>query len=317
MTIRYAVLLFALIVVAVLCFQPIPPAPAQLLEPPPRYDQYLFPQKIALLSAETNGLVTNMPYVPQDFVKKDALLVHLDSDLVDIEIERYQAQIDMDTGIQKAEILLNFRRESLTIAQELYSTILEKTDNPDNDIRVGSWKELQEAKQLFEDAELEETRARLALKDLDLSIRRFKKNKQQLEIRAPWDGVLVKFTSIKDVPSLSQYKQVEVGEMVQAGQPVVALMKVDKLKVLYHLPVALLPRVSLNQKAIVKIKGLENEPIDARVSYINPRVTQGETVDVEVEFDNPLVLDDQAPKGVYRYKYRPGVWAAAELVFDN
>ena len=316
MTIKYAVLLLALFGAAVLCFQPISSAPAQV-QPQLRYDQYLFPQKIALLSAETNGLVTNMPYEPQDFVKKNDLLVQLDSDLVDIEIERYQAQIEMDTGIQKAQILLRFRRESLTITETLYSIVLESTDDPNNDIRVGSWKELQEAQQLFEDAELEDTRARLALKDLQLSVRRFQKNKEQLDIRAPWDGVIVKFTSIKDVPSLNQFKQIEVGEMVQAGQPVVALMKVDTLKVLYKLLVALLPRVSLNQKAKVTIKGLENEPIDARVAYINPRVTTGETVDVEVEFANPLVLDDQAPQGVYRYRFRPGMWAAAQLIFDN
>ena len=316
MTLRYAVLLLALCAAGILCFPSPSLAPAQN-SAQPRYDQYLFPQKVVLLGAETNGLVVGMPFESQDFVKKDDLLVQLDPDLVDIEIERYQAQIDMDTGIQKAAILLKFRRESLTIAEKLYSIILESTDDPNNAIRVGSWKELQEAQQLFEDAELEDTRARLALKDLNLSLRRFQKNKEQMDIRAPWDGVMVKFTSIKDVPSLNQFRQVEVGEMVQAGQPVVALMKVDTLKVFYKLPVAQLPRVSLHQRAKVTIKGFENEPLDARVSYINPQVSAGETVDVEVEFANPLVLDDQAPQGVYRYRFRPGMWAAAELVFDN
>jgi len=316
MTIKYAVLLLALLGAVVLCFQPISSAPALVL-PQLKYDKGIFPQKTALLSAETSGLVTSMPYEPQDFVKKDDLLVQLDSDLVDIEIERYQAQIEMDTGIQKAAILLKFRRESLTITETLYSIILESTDDPNNDIRVGSWKELQEAQQLFEDAELEETRARLALRDLHLSVRRFQKNKEQLDIRAPWDGVIGTYSSIKDVPSINEVKQVEVGEMVQAGQLVVALMKVDRLKIPYRLPVLQLPRISLNQKAKITVEGFVNEPIDGRVTYISPRITQGDIVDVEVEFVNPLVLDDQAPKGVYRYRFRPGMKAAVEFVFEN
>jgi len=316
MIIRYAVLLLALFAVVIFCCPSLSSAPAQI-PPQRRYDQQIFPQKTVLLSAEAGGLVTSLPFNPQDFVKKDDLLVQLDSDLVDIEIERYQAQIDMDTGIQKAEILLKFRRESLTIAEKLYSIVLERTDDPNNDIRVGSWKELQEAQQLFEDAELEDTRARLALKDLHLSLRRFQKNKEQLDIRAPWDGVIVKFSSLPDIQSVVQSRQVEAGEMVQAGQPVIALMKVDTLKTVIQLPVAQLPRVSLNQSARVTVQGFDNEPMEGRVSYINPKVTAGATVNVEVAFANPPVFNDQAPPGVYRYRFRPGMSAAVELIFGN
>jgi len=317
MTIRYAVLLLVIFVAAVLCFQPTSSAPAQVQPQLQFVGQQLFPQKVALLGAEASGLVTSMPYEPQDFVKADDLLVQLDADLVDIEIERVQAQIEMDEGIRNAEIVLNFRRENLNTAQDLYNIILDSSDDPNNAIRVGSWKELQEAKQLFELAELEDTRARLALKELHLNLRRFQKNKEQMEIRAPWDGVIVKFSSLIDIPSVVQSRQVEADEMVQAGQPIVALMKVDILKTVFQLPVTELPRVSLNQKAKVTIQGFANETIDARVSYINPKVNAGMTVDVEVEFANPPVFDDQAPQGVYRYRFRPGMGVSVELIPDN
>ena len=154
----------------------------------------------------------------------------------------------------------------------------------------------------------------MVLKGLEYDLQRNITLLQKHAIRAPWDGVLAKFSSIKDVINLDQHRQVGVGEMVQAVvQPVLALIKVDYLRFNERLPVQELPNVQLGQKARVFVEGY-NEPVEAQVVFINPIIGSANQFSIEVEFANPLLSVEDKPKGTYRYRFRPGLGARMELI---
>ncbi len=269
--------------------------------------EILRPQKVVVLSAEVSGVITKMPFEFQDFVREGDLLVQLDSSLVEIEIKKIQVQIEMDTGIEEADIRLQYQKEYLDQVKKLAQKKISGTS-------VSAPKELNEAQQAHDLALLGDTKARLVLEGLKYDLQRNMILLQKHAIRAPWDGVLAKFSSIKDVINLDQNRQVGVGEMVQAVvQPVMALIKVDYLRFIERLSVRELPNVQLGQKARLFVEGY-NEPVEAQVVFISPIMNTTDTFSIELEFANPLLNVEDKPKGTYQYRFRPGLGARMELI---
>jgi len=264
-------------------------------------------QKVVILSAEVGALVTKIAHEPQDYVQKGRQILQLDDHMVKIEITAAQAQIAMDTSIDEARIRLEYAAANLKIIQEMYDTILESG-------RVGSPKELQEAKERKELTELEHKKAMLNMKLLKLRLRQQEKLLEKHSICAPMDAVIVPFSSVKGVPVVENAKRVEVGEMVQATQPVAALMKVDVLRVSLPRPVEQLDQVRLGQKAKVYVQGAAEEAIPATVVFKSPTVASTGQFNLEMEFANPAIDNKKLGKGVYPYKFRPGMRARVELL---
>jgi len=92
---------------------------------------------------------------------------------------------------------------------------------------------------------------------------------------------------------------------------VMAMMKVDRLRVSYSDAAERLEPVQLGQKALVYVKG-DQEPIAATVVYKSPTITVGELT-LEVEFANPPLKNRSGQRGLYRYRYRPGMKARVEI----
>jgi multidrug resistance efflux pump len=269
-------------------------------------------QEVAVMPAEQPGLIVRMPVGPQDFVKEGEVLVQLDPNLVKLEIENIQSQIALSTKEEAAAVRLQYSRDNFKIIKELYDTKI----GGDEQIRVGTEKELKEAEQQMKLMELGLRDARLEMKQLQISLQQMRKRLSQMSIRAPWDGVIVPFFSIKNVPQLETSKPPTVGEMLTTGQAVIAMMKVDVLKVQSEVSEKQLDTLYLGKPAKVYIPFDSKEAIPAQVVFISPTVDSTGVVPFEVEFTNPKLKTATAGRfgrGVYQYRFRPGMKARVEL----
>jgi len=276
-----------------------------------RFARFVHAQKVAVMPAEVPGLIMRMAFEPQDFVGKGEVLVQLDPNLVLLEIENIRSQIALSTKEEAAAVRLQYAKDNYAIIKKLYDTKIGK----DEKIRVGTEKELKEAEQQKKLMELGERDARLEMKQLQIQLQQMRKRLSQMSIRAPWDGVIVPFFSVKNVPQLEQSKPPAAGEMVTTGQAVIAMMKVDILKVQSEVKVAQLGRMYLGKPAKVYIPYDAKEGIPAKVVFISPAVDSTGVVPFEVEFENPALSSTggQKGRGFYRYRFRPGMKARVEV----
>ena len=264
-------------------------------------------QKVVVLRADQPGVIREMSFEPQDFVKQGDVLVQLDSKLAEFEVEKLKAQQELNTLLEKAKIRQAYAADNLKIVTELYNTKISGD-------RVGSPKEMREAEQTFELSKLESSDAQLEIRMLEINLAQWQKRLEQHTIMAPWDGVVVPFSSIKNVPDIVSVKQSEPGEAVRVGQAVVAMMKVDRLRVPWSISVSYLDKVKPGQAARVYVPRNSTEPIAAEVVYVSPTVETTGKFSFEVEFANPQRQREGELSEFYRYRYRPGMSARVELV---
>ncbi|RIK71937.1 MAG: hypothetical protein DCC67_19945 [Planctomycetota bacterium] len=111
------------------------------------------------------------------------------------------------------------------------------------------------------------------------------------ETVAPFDGVI-------------DARHVAPGEYVQVGQPLITLVRADRLRFTAGVPESKAGSVAAGQRVLIRTGG-RKEPIDATVSRVSPTVTQTSRA-VRIEADVPNEgLDLQA-----------GQFAEAEIVVD-
>ena len=272
------------------------------------YD-FVKPQHVVVLSAEQPGVLLRIAAEPQDFVRAGELLVQLDPNLVELEIAKTEAQLRWNTDRQKAIIRRAYAQENFDIVDQLFETQIGST-------RVGSPKERSEAAQVLDLAGLEATDALREFRLLEIALQQWHKRRAQMQLRAPWDGVVVSFTSVKPSPQLENAKRPEVGESVQVGQPLAALMKVDRLRVPWWIEVNQLERVRLGQPVRVYVPEDTAEPLAGELVFISPTVDSANRVALEVEFANPPArVQPSGPpaRSWYPYRLRPGMSARVDL----
>ena len=129
------------------------------------------------------------------------------------------------------------------------------------------------------------------------------------------NGVVVPLDSVVEYRD-QMVKQPEVGEMVSAGSAVTAMMKVDRLHVSATLSTDMLDRVYLGQKANVYVRGFGPAPFPGKIIYISPTLNFMDDFSIKVELENPEIAWQDLPKGAYRYKFRPGMGARVDIIFE-
>jgi multidrug efflux pump subunit AcrA (membrane-fusion protein) len=131
------------------------------------------------------------------------------------------------------------------------------------------------------------------------------------------DGVIVSLASVDEILQVAnlKVKPSEVGETVQVGKPIIAMMKVDKLRLRKTLPITQQGDVRLGQSVDVFIEDVVNKKVTGQVVYISPTINSAtQTFEVKVEIDNPLVENYQKlSQSDYRYLFRPFIKAYAKL----
>lgn len=120
------------------------------------------------------------------------------------------------------------------------------------------------------------SQARSQLEEIDAQLR-------DLRSIAPFDGVIM-------------YKFIEVGDTVQAGQPLVVFAHTHFLRIRAEVPARLVPQLQIGQIMPARLD-VGNTPVQARVSQIFPEASR-ERHTVTVKFDLP----SNAPGG-------PGMYA--------
>jgi len=277
--------------------------------------QYLKPQKVVILSAAADGIITNIAYTPQDFIRQGETLIQLDDDLVKLQIDSLKVKIKLSVEIdaKDADIRYQFARDNLDIVQQMYKEKIGES-------RVVSEKELKEAIQTKEIAELGPPKAALGKKLLEIELKQNQKLLEKHAVKAPDDGVLVRFDSVTNLED-SKLKEPQVGEMVKAGQPLAALMKVDRLSVTVPKDAGDLDAVRLGQKAVVYVDNGRDQAqkVPGEVVFKSPTVVGAvQRFHIEVEIKNPPLDGEDQSRGIYRYRFRPGMKVThVELVEDN
>jgi HlyD family secretion protein len=100
------------------------------------------------------------------------------------------------------------------------------------------------------------------------------KNLREAKLYAPQDGFLTG-------------KNFEVNEFIDVNLPLVRLLKLDPLKIVVKIPEMWANKVSLNQKADITVRALDDAAFKGTISAISPALDpQTRTLDVEIRVPN-------------------------------
>lgn len=270
------------------------------------YPSVVQAQSVVVLSSSVDALVVDTLQGPQDYVSKGENLITMDSDVIEMEIESLEAQQTLSTAHKDAAVRLQYSKDNLEIVEKLRKTEI-------GDYKGASSKEVKEARQAYDLAVLGKTKADLEMKMLDLKLKNARKQFKMHSIEAPVDGVIIPFKALVKELGGREPKRVEVGEMVVRGQPAIAMIKVDRLRVDKLIPAVHIDKVRLGQSARVFIKGSGAEAIAAKIVYISPYILATGDFRIEVEFENPRVDIKDKPVGTYPFKFRHKMKARVEI----
>lgn len=267
-------------------------------------------QRVVVLSMAVDGIISRLAHEPQEFVKKGDLLLQLDAKRIELEVKSLRKQLELNRTVDlpQARIRFKYSCDNLEIVEELYNTKI-------GNARAASEKERKEAVQSKDIAELELERIRMQRQMLELKLRQNQDLLDRHTLRAPMDGVIVPFSSVKNLEARN-LKQLQVGETVQAYTPAMAMMKVDRLRVRRTLPIVRLADVRLGQTVDICVDREDSKPVPAVIVYISPTIYYGaQKFDIKVELANTLLKDHQrlAP-GAYPYCFRDGMRAWVKLI---
>jgi membrane fusion protein (multidrug efflux system) len=196
----------------------------------------LAPVQGAMLSADADGIVANIPVESGSAVKAGDLLVEFDTKVEVAQLAAAEARASLSQ--------VNFER-----AKELFAN--KTSSKSEFDVAEASLKQVQ--------AEVAAIRAQIAKK----------------QVRAPFDGRV-------------GIRQVNVGQFVGRGQPLLPLQKLDPIYVNFSVPQRQLHDLNLGQKVEVIIDAFENTPFQGEITAINSEVDSAtRNVSVQATLANP------------------------------
>jgi membrane fusion protein (multidrug efflux system) len=112
-------------------------------------------------------------------------------------------------------------------------------------------------------------------------------------IRAPFEGRL-------------GIRQVNLGEVLESGQPIVSLQRLDPIFVNFQLPQQEVHRLATGLTVRVTIESLGELTLEGKVSAVNPEVdSRSRNITVQATLQNP----DE--------RLRPGMFAAVEMILPE
>jgi membrane fusion protein (multidrug efflux system) len=222
-----------------------------------------------------------------DRLVKGGFVAQRDFDAADSTMETATASLDAtrrrllqsEREIQQAEAELRSRRLAVDQAQQRVAearAALARTESGRHQIAI------RDAESSRAEAQLREARADLAHADLQL---------QYTEVRAPGAGIVSKRT-------------VELGQIVQTGQPLLAIVPLHEVWVVANFKETQLARVHPGQRAEITVDGLPGKKFvgtvhsisagtGARFSLLPPENATGNWVKVVQRIPVKILLDDR------------------------
>jgi RND family efflux transporter MFP subunit len=219
------------------------------------------------LKSDANGRVKMSSLDVGRRVFRNDVLVQIDTSDVDIEIERIRNELT--AAKKKTEIGSTLRAEVLNARDSL--------DNAERQAKVGNLSavDLEKQRRLFQQLEqrmeLEEVALKLALDNLENSLRAKQRERDKMTITAPLDGVVTAISTRE-------------GDLISSNTPIATIMTVTRT-IEAKLSEENFSRIKLGQKASVRFLTFGDQPYSAVISKVLPNadaVTQRYTVFLDV-----------------------------------
>lgn len=267
----------------------------------------LAPQDRAVLSAKVMGRVEAMLVDLGTPVRQGDLLVQMQKR--DFELRRQQAEAALWQARARLGLALTGEEdkaepEKTSLAKEAKAVLGEATKSrerlmklremgivPDADVEAAE-AQYQVAVNRYEEA-MHEAKNRIATlrqrkAEYDLAEQELK----DTEVRAPFDGVV-------------EQRQTSAGEFLNLATPIIAVVRIDPIRVRLEISEKDAPRIRLEDKVYVRVEGLEQR-LEGRVTRLSPVISAGNRMLV-AEADLPN------PSGILR----PGSFAKADIVVNE
>ena len=224
------------------------------------------------ISSEADGKVSRILADLGDRVKAGQVLVQIDSEKQQYSYEQQQAalaralaqygatetkslpEIEKTPEAQRANADLVQATQAFDRAAELFKRTLISQQALD-DARAAL-----QSKQATYDAALQNAKnLRASIRASEATMKLAGRQLRDTEIRAPFDGFVEK-------------RLVNLGELVKSQTPVMAVVRLDPLKVTAEIPEKMAPWISVNQPVDLQVDAYRERKFTGKVSRISPGV---------------------------------------------
>lgn len=156
--------------------------------------------KKSKIASESSGIAKNINFEVGQKVKKDELIVQIDSDILDAQIKASKSAVNMYT-VQLKNAKKNFER---------FSALLEKKSI---------------AQKIYDDSKLEYDVANENLISANAKLNELIIQKSKKQIKAPFSGVIVE-------------KNINTNEWLNQGSQVATIVNTQDLEIIFNLPIS-------------------------------------------------------------------------------
>ena len=221
------------------------------------------PNRISIVGAEVEGLVTALPVRQGDYLKTGTLICQLNDDTLQLELRAAEgkleslkaavkiAKADLDRWTREKERVAKLQSAYRANAKEVYDTLADFL-MAENRVR--------EAEQ-----DVVEQNAQAELKQIEIA---------KTRIGAPFDGYVTALHT-------------EVGQWLQRGGQVVEIIDLETVLVRVDAPESAIVHIQVGDEVRVKLDAL-NKTVTGHVKYVIPQAhEQARTFPVDIAIANP------------------------------
>ena len=171
--------------------------------------------KKSKIASESSGVAKKINFEVGQKVKKDEVLVQIDSDILDAQIKASQSAVNM-YEVQLKNAKKNFER---------YSALLEKKSI---------------AQKVFDDAKVEYDVANENLVSAKAKLNELTIQKSKKVIKAPYSGVIVE-------------KDINLNEWLNTGNSVATIVNTEDLEITFNLPISFINGLKIGEEYDVEV----------------------------------------------------------------
>jgi len=245
---------------------------------PVEFSGILTPYQTVNVYSQQTGHATQVTVSVGDKVKAGQLLVKIDSRELNAQLAEAEASMrSVEDQASQAQVGISTAKANLELAQKSYDRIsaLYKTqavpknqmDDAQNKLELAqsAYQNAKTQYQLLSGSGLAQAKARIELIQVQIS---------NTTIASPIDGVVTN-------------KNVNPGELVTTGSPVMTVADTSTLKLQGTVSQDAVPLMSLGQKVQVRVDGLPNVKYEGTITQIGPvAVSTGQYFPVVVSLEN-------------------------------
>jgi membrane fusion protein, multidrug efflux system len=224
------------------------------------------------ISSEADGKVSKILADLGDRVTAGQVLIQLDREKAEYTLDQQEAalaralaqfgapdpqhlpEIEKTPDAQRANADLLQAQQSYDRATELFKRTLISQEAFD-----AARTTLQAKKAGYESALQNARNLRASIQGSEATMKLAGRQLRDTEIRAPFDGFV-------------ERRLVNLGELVKAQMPVMAVVRLDPLKVIAEIPEKMAPWIKAGQTVAVKVDAYQDRTFEGKVSRISPGV---------------------------------------------